>query len=439
MDLGRDFKRLTGRDHAAPPWSDGPALELLPLEALRREAAAAGLVAQQLDKRDRAPALIGYAAMLREIGRRTGELETLVKAASAADRAGKTSQGRALAAAKLEQAAVAHLTAELFGDADAAGAIDSWLNDALDADPSQAGRVLAFRAASMAGAALGARNLDDAGEAGDRLDRAVDRLDAWAGDDEARKREAAALHCERADFLIGLGARLKDKALLLRAEADLAALAIKLDPDRTPLTWIRVQSLRGAALTGVGDLTGDANCLAEAVRVMALAAKHVEFSHSPLDRARLSHALALALQALADACDDAGFHDHAIGAFDQAMAALEPRQGLTLRAIVAHDRADALTRRAERIGDAEVLRRAETSLRAELARRDGKTDPIGWAVSQLALARVYEARAAVEGAPSRPEQSAVALTEAMDVFVENGLKSLAEIASDALERLRDRP
>jgi hypothetical protein len=111
VDLGRDFKRLTGRDHAAPPWSDGPALELLPLEALRREAAAAGLVAQQLDKRDRAPALIGYAAMLREIGRRTGELETLVKAASAADRAGKTSQGRALAAAKLEQAAVAHLTA----------------------------------------------------------------------------------------------------------------------------------------------------------------------------------------------------------------------------------------------------------------------------------------------------------------------------------------
>ncbi len=59
-----------------------------------------------------------------------------------------------------------------------------------------------------------------------------------------------------------------------------------------------------------------------------------------------------------------------------------------------------------------------------------------WAVAQLGLARVYDARAAVEGGTPRPDGLAVALTEALDVFTEQGLKTLAEEAQAALARLR---
>jgi tetratricopeptide (TPR) repeat protein len=297
-------------------------------------------------------------------------------------------------------------------------------------------RRLAQRAAFDAAWALATRDLDEAVKAASRLDEAVDRLDAWVRTNPEGKAAAAALRCERADFLIGFGARLKDKALLTQAESDLAQLSKRLDPAYLPLSWARAEGLRGEALAGLGDLTGDANCLAESVRVLAAACDHVDVDHSPLDRARLSHALGRALEALAEACGDDGLLDHALAAFDQAMVVLEPSHARALRASAAYDRAACVARRAEREGDAKALARAEAAFRAELSRDGGEVDPVSWAVAQLALARVYDARAALQGEASRPPEAAVALTEALDVFVEQGLKTLAEAAQAALERLR---
>lgn len=438
MDLGRELKRITGRELRAPAlWADAAALELMPLSMLRREAAAAGLAAHQADKRDRSSKLLGYAVMLREIARRTGEPETLAKASAAAEWAGREAEGATLVAARLEQAADARLNAELFADATGVEAAETWLTaaDQVKPTPEISMRRLARRAAFDAARALAARDLDEAVQAAGRLDEAVDRLDAFVRDTNTAKAESAALRCERADFLIGFGARLKDKALLMQAETDLAQLSRRLDPAYLPLSWARSEGLRGEALAGLGDLTGDANCLAESVRVLAAAAEHVDFDHSPLDRARLSHALALALEALSEACGDDGLLDHALSAFDQAMVVLEPSQARGLRAMAAYNRAACVARRAEKEGDPQALARAESAFRAELT-RSGPIDPVAWAVAQLGLARVYDARAALEGEASRPRDAAVALTEALDVFTEQGLKTLAEAAQAALERSR---
>jgi hypothetical protein len=441
VDLGRDVRRLLGREQRGTGlWADAAALELLPLATLRREAATAGLTAHQADKRDRPLKLLGYAGLLREIARRTGEAEVLSKAAAAAARAAREADRRLIPLIRLEQAATARLSAHLFSDAKAAKAAGEFLKEAEAAvsgpQDELTVRRLAVRAGLEAAASLAARDLDQAANAASSLDAAVERLDAWTKVHGAGQAEAAAVRCDRADFLIGFGGRLKDKGLLTRAESDLSQLARQLDPAYLPLTWARTEALRGAALAALGDLSGDAKTLTEAVRALAAAAEHADFEHSPLDRARISHSLALALQALAEACDDDGMFDHAMGAFDQAVVAISAGQAKPLAAMIVHDRAVCVARRAERHGDAAALARAEEAFRSELASLDASADPVAWAVTQLALGRVYVAQSGLLGGELPPPQAALALTESLEVFTERGMKTLAEAAQAGLERLR---
>jgi hypothetical protein len=104
--------------------------------------------------------------------------------------------------------------------------------------------------------------------------------------------------------------------------------------------------------------------------------------------------------------------------------------------MVIHDRAACVARRAERTGDPAALDRAEASFRAQLSGGTAVSDPISWAVTQLALARVYDIRAVFEGELAPPSETAFALTEAQEVFQEHGLKALADLAEDALVRIR---
>jgi hypothetical protein len=52
------------------------------------------------------------------------------------------------------------------------------------------------------------------------------------------------------------------------------------------------------------------------------------------------------------------------------------------------------------------------------------------------LARIYEARDEIRGLGEEREAALLALSEALEIFVERGLKSLAESASAGVERLR---
>jgi len=110
---------------------------------------------------------------------------------------------------------------------------------------------------------------------------------------------------------------------------------------------------------------------------------------------------------------------------------------LALRAVAASNRALCLARSAELTGDLGVLDAAEAAFKIELTTRQPRHDPVGWALAQVNLARVYEARMEITGRDNGERTAAAtALTAAFDVFAEEGLRTFSLIAIEALERLR---
>ncbi len=173
----------------------------------------------------------------------------------------------------------------------------------------------------------------------------------------------------------------------------------------------------------------------EAAGAYRAALDAVPIGHSPLDRARAAHGLGLALQGMAEIAGDPRLYPSAIHALDRALADL-PTEGLPLRAVVAHHRAALSARQAERNGDIPALAEAEATFKAELSQRSAQNDPVAWAVTQVALARIYEVRADLTGRSQERLKAGFALTEALDVFAERGLKSLSDVAQAALDRLK---
>jgi len=245
------------------------------------------------------------------------------------------------------------------------------------------------------------------------------------------------VRCERAELIIGMGQRLKDAGLLQDVAKTLETLCAGLDPDYLPQSLARGQILRGTALRALGECTGEAQLMKAAAAAFRAALDAIPVGHNPLDRARAAHGLGLAFQGLAELASDVRLYRPALFAMDRALLEL-PRHGLPLRAAVAHDRAACLARRAERNGDLGALAEAEGAFKAELVEAGGGGDPVAWAVTQVALARIYEVRAELSDAPGERAKAAYALTEALDVFADRGLKSLSDVAQTALERVRSR-
>ena len=83
-----------------------------------------------------------------------------------------------------------------------------------------------------------------------------------------------------------------------------------------------------------------------------------------------------------------------------------------------------------------TLDAAEAAFKIELAAISAKRETAAWALLQVNLARLYEARMDITGVDRGERASAAfALNAALDVFGELGLRSLSIIAADALERL----
>lgn len=415
-------------------------LELVPLAMLRAEAAAAALQVHRCSDKERGLRLIESSVLNREIARRTGDAPTLAKAAAAAGRAiDKTSNPKVRVRARLEQCAASLLAGELFGDKEAYDIVEVRLAALADdgrhlsADDDVTLSVLKARV--LGRQALASVDLNAAVEAAAAFDTAVERaIHLRQAPEEAA--HAAAVRADRAEFTLGFGQRLKDATLLQQAAADLAALSAELDNARLPLTWTRVETLRASALLALGELEGSADHLGEAAAALSEASDHIDGDMSPLDAARTEHALGLALQALGEACDDGALFDTALSAFDRAAEGLERTHGLPLRTACAYDRAACIARRAERAHDLRALDYAEASFKLELKALKPSRDPLAWAVMQVAIARVYEARAVLVGDRGECADAAVALAAALEVFNEHGLPSLAHEAVEGLERLK---
>jgi hypothetical protein len=430
--VGRRLKGLFAEDAGRGTLCAGDAslLELFDLNLLRREAREADIYAGRVGAKDRSQRLLDAAVVWRELARRTGDAAALRKSASAAEMAwtGFEREGRAESAgrARRNQAYAAMLGAELFGE--------DGLNAAAESVLEQAGPSPKARGAL---ARLSARRALASGGVSEALSASA-RFDAPLAVLEDRDRPAAAtLRCERAEVLTGCGARLQDPLLFDLALKDVEAASEDVDPAYRPLTWLNLQSLRGAALIGLAEAHGEAAPLIEAVALLTSASDQLTADHSPMDWARLHNVLGQALMALGEVGDCEAALDKALEQFALALAVLRDSPSLALRAAVSQNRAGCLVRRAELACDIYALDEAEAVFRSELACLGRPADPAAWAVLQVNLARVYIARAGVFGRDAGERaRAAEALGGALEVFDELGLRELALVAAQELERLR---
>jgi tetratricopeptide (TPR) repeat protein len=198
----------------------------------------------------------------------------------------------------------------------------------------------------------------------------------------------------------------------------------------------RIAIARAGAKAALGELTGDLARLARAISALAVALDNLGRDQSPLDWARGQSVLAQALTQLGEATENETAYVKALACYDRAGVVLKIAPGLVLRAEIASGRGLTLTRLAELSGDVAVLNAAEAAFKTELQSGPHRTDPVTWAMLQVQLGQVYVTRLQITG-KDRGERAAAALAfqSALEVFSEEGLRSLSAIASDSLERL----
>ena len=435
FEIGRELKRFF-HPAAAPrdglSLGDASLLELLALELLTAEAKAADVAAGRIGVQDKPRRLLESSVVWRELARRTGDAAALRKAAACAEQAGRLARQEdrlpVEAEAICEQARAGLVGADLFGEEGLHAAADHLLSRAIDTP-----EVHAMTAAVKARLALG-------GPDPLILHHAIEAFAAVLADRRTRlgAAERLRLKLEQAELLTGAGARLGDAALIGQALSELAELIPSLDGAYNPILLARAQELRGLALLKLAEMRGDAAAVLTALEALDAALELIAPDHSPLDWARLQHGRGLVLSALAEVSDDERTFLRALQAFGQSLGVVGKQQHLALRVVTVQDRVACLVRQAEAKGDTYALDEAEAVLRGELGALKSPPEPVTWAVLQLNLARIYEAQAKARGC-GRGEHARAgeALIAALDVFSENGLRSLADMAATDLERLRE--
>ncbi len=234
---------------------DAAIVELLPLQALRARAFGAGSGMQQTPRRERPWKRLGYAALLREVARRTGDATVLARAAAAADIAAGEAEGDAelRSLARLDQAETALLTHELFGEAASLASLQSFLDAAEGPGPLSVEIQLKaglLRARLAGRRALAAGDVDALEVTIKALELLGARLPAEAG--RSIQAASAANACDRGELLLGLAVRLKDRDRLKALNATLNQVAERLDADALPLSFARATALRGQVLAALG-------------------------------------------------------------------------------------------------------------------------------------------------------------------------------------------
>jgi len=452
FEFGRDLKRLfgveTGAESKGTSYREGltggdtSLLELLDIRLLTNEARSADVAAGRIGTKDRGSRLLEAAVVWRELARRSGDAAALRKAASHAEAAGKIFETEkrtdALAAARCEQAVLAILGADLFGDEGLHAAAGAALTLARTAPSQRCGLAMALIAGLDGRAGLAENNLDRALAAVQGFEAP---LRALAAAKRVKGGSARLLLAEqraaRIELILTCSIRLRDRTLAHLAISEATTAAAALDPDFEPLAWSRLEGLRGAALVQLGDLDGELTNIADGVEALTAALEPLSMEHSPMDWARAQAALGAGLQAVGEATTSERAFEQAVTCYDRATQVLKVQPALALRAVVANNRALSLARCAELTADLAVLDAAEMAFKSELAERPGARDPAAWAVAQLNLARLYEARVEITGRDDgRLDRAAVALASAFDVFSELGLRSLTELAAQGLQRVK---
>lgn len=451
FEFGRELKRLFGHEGVNAPrdgltGGDASLLELLDFRMLRAEAKAADVAAGRVGAKDVAQRRLEAAIIWREVARRSGDAAALRKAAATAEAAaeafGRSRRPDGWARARCEQAFCAMLGAELFGDEGLNAAAEIAFREARAAARGGLARPLAdIGIAALEGREMLAKaDAQGARLAAAKFAQPIVSLETLTKRCRGARLLAVEARLVQADLLLGWGARLRDNDILATARDIATKTAKSLDSAFEPVSWARAETLRGQALALMGENTGEIETLAEAVGVLADVATELPRDHSALDWAKIQTALAQGLQALGEAGTSEKAYEQAVTCYDRAAHVLKDAPALALRAVGASNRALCLARSAELSGDLTVLDAAETAFKIELSSLKAKRDPSAWALIQVNLARLYEARMDITGRDNGERaKAAVALNAALDVFAELGLRSLTSIAADALERLNTAP
>jgi tetratricopeptide (TPR) repeat protein len=447
FEFGRELRRLFGGSKGPSPGKDGltggdgALLELLDLRMLRAEAKSADVAAGRIGARDRPRRVLESALVWREVARRTGDAAALRKAAATAERAADgfaaAHRNQGWARARIEQAICAMLGAELFGDTGLEAAAEKAATEAHRAGGAAGMLALALLAQVRARRTIHTGGAAEARAAARLFNDPIGMLESAGRRDAHLKLAGAEARLVRCELMVGAGLRLKDEDLIRAGLGDLAAAEERLEQAYEPLTLARVAIAKAAAKAALGELTGDLARLARSVSALASALDSLGRDQSPLDWARGQTALARSLAQLGEATENETAFIKAIASYDRANTVMREAPGLVMRAEAANGRGLALARLAELTGDAKVLDAAEKAFKAELAGGPHRSDPVTWAMLQVQLGQVYVTRLGLTHR-DRGERAAAAMAfqAALEVFGEEGLRSLSAIAADGLERLK---
>lgn len=397
-------------------------LEMMDLNLLLVEAGASAFAAGRPEGR------LAQSRIHRELARRSGDAVSLRRAASSAELAAQDSDAKIQALGRLEQAFCAMDGAELYGDEGLLAAADKVLAELSTARGLVGGLAAAKRAKIAAGQALDRRAPLDALAALTGHDPAIAVLNACR-DPEAG---LALSECriDRAELTLACARALNDDRLAARAAADLAEVIATLDNAYQPLTWARAVRIRADALRLVGQAGADVAALAEAIESLSRLFDVLLRDHSPLEWARAQASHGEVLWALAETAGTQEAWPRASGALDRAWGVLRAVPEVALRAITGARRGELAVRIAELRDDRLEFDATEAAFRCELMAAAPEKDPIGWALCQLNLGRLYLARQRCGLAPQEVRAKAgVALGAARDVFEEHGLHAIALAAS----------
>ena len=444
FEFGRELKRLFEID--APPrdgvtGGDASLLELLDMDLLRGEARASDIAAGRISAKEPHQRRLEAARVWRELARRSGDPAALRNAVLGAEKAVQGFKGDARvkgwAAARCEQAMSAMLGAELYGDDGLNAAAEAALRDAIAAAP--ASPAAAFASGQLVRLAarpvLRGGDYDAARSAAAAFDEPIAALTTHLRHKAVSKDVVSDLRCARAEMLLGCAGRLNDVRLHEQAIDELDKLADRLDGAHEPLAWARVQTLRAAARVGAGETTGRIEDIAEGVEILVAALDALTPDHSPLDWARMQQSLAVALQSLGEGSQTDRAFEHALTCYDRALWATRRQPALMLRSTLAQNRAQCLARRAEQGADPGMIDDAISELRCDLARLSPGRDPVGWAILQVDLAQLYMARLRLLGRDGDRAAAGLALSSAIEVFGEHGLRSLIDQSCRTLDEL----
>ncbi|WP_395650547.1 hypothetical protein [Brevundimonas sp.] len=410
FEFSRDLRKLfaQARESEDLSW-----LELIGVDLLASEARGQSTDAGRVSCAKPHLAWLRASALWREHARRSGAADSVTRAMGAAIDAARAAKSiDEIARAGVERASILLLRFDLSGGRDVLDQAAEAVPGASAVKPATAALISAVHARIRSRLA---RFDSDAGalmQAAALLDAAIHQMErtrAGATDD---------IRMDRAALALEAGVTRRDPHLLDQAGRELLRLVEGASPDYRPLTRARALTLCGAGLSALAALAGNEPAREQGRIMFEAAADQFTPDHSPLDWATIqivrggqTGAVSLAALRQADA--------------------LTAGQGLVLGALARDMLIEGEVAAASSIGDLPRLTTAESAVRRRLS--DTPASDLDWAVDQIAMARIAQARALLTGGDA--SLTGLALIEAAEVARERGLPALAARA-DAMMRSR---